>query len=110
MLPGRTTENPLVKLPPLYQLAQAAQVRGDYHLAAEGSHARAGRLYGASEATLESTGPAFRAPHFIPSLHERYRARDELGDQTWSEALEEGRRMPLEQAIGYAFEDESGTA
>jgi tetratricopeptide (TPR) repeat protein len=79
---------------------------------AEGDHARAGRLYGASDATLESTGAAFRAPQFSPSFHERYlvRARGELGDQTWSDTLEEGRRMPLEEAIGYAFEDKSGTA
>jgi tetratricopeptide (TPR) repeat protein len=141
---GRTNGNPLVKLPPLYQLAQVAQVRNDHRLAAErygealalgvemqdvedmglclrglaecavaeGDHARAGRLYGASDATLESTGAAFRAPHFSPSFHERYlvRARGELGDQTWSDTLEEGRRMPLEEAIGYAFEDKSGTA
>ncbi len=76
---------------------------------AEGDHTRAGRLYGASEAALKSIGTAFRAPyHFSPSFHERYvaSARDELGDRAWSEALEEGRRMPLEDAVAYALEDD----
>jgi tetratricopeptide (TPR) repeat protein len=74
---------------------------------AEGDHARAGRLYGASEEALKKIGTAFRAPyHFSPTFHERYvsSARDELGDRAWSEALEEGRRMPLEEAIEYALE------
>ena len=79
---------------------------------AQDDHARAGRLYGASDAALESTGAVFRAPHLIPFFHERYlvRVRAELGEQPWLEALEEGRRMTLEQAIAYAFEDENGTA
>ncbi len=74
---------------------------------AEGDHTRAGRLYGASEAALKSIGTAFRAPyHFSPSFHERYvaLARDELGDRAWSEALEVGRRMSLEEAVEYALE------
>ena len=74
---------------------------------AEGDHARAGRLYGASEAALKSIGTAFRAPyHFSPSFHERYvaSARDKLGDRAWLEASEEGRKMPLEEAVEYALE------
>ena len=72
---------------------------------AEGDHARAGRLYGASDAALESTGADFRPPYISPSSHQRYlaRARGELGEQTRSEAVEEGRRMPLEEAVGYAL-------
>jgi len=73
---------------------------------AGGNHVRAGRLYGASEAAFESTGFAFRPFHTSPSFHERYLAlaQDELGNRAWSEALEEGRRMPLEEVVGYALE------
>ncbi len=73
---------------------------------AGGEPARTGRLYGASGAVFERTGFAFRPFHTSPSFHERYLAlaREELGDQAWSEALEEGRRMPLEEAVEYALE------
>jgi len=74
---------------------------------AEGDHTRAGQLYGAAGAALKSIGTAFHAPyHFSPSFYERYLAlaRDELGDRAWSEALEEGRKMPLEKAVEYALE------
>ena len=77
---------------------------------AAGEPEKAGRLFGAGRAILEATGstltPRDRA------MREPYKAsvRSRLGDATWEEALERGRAMGPDEAIGYALSQEQSSA
>ena len=71
--------------------------------ASRGEPRRAGRLLGAAEALLESVGIPLYA-QVDHELHQRVAnaAREELGEQAWSAALDEGRAMSFEEAVAYA--------
>lgn len=69
-----------------------------------GESERAALLWGAAEAALEELGtpqtPADR--EFQSQFVER--ARSDLGEAAWSMTFEEGRRLPLAEAIAHARE------
>jgi hypothetical protein len=68
---------------------------------AAGRHAEAIRVMGAAAAIRESTGAA--APLTRIGLGQAQNAaRDALGDDAVDEALADGRRMTLEEAVEYA--------
>jgi DNA-binding CsgD family transcriptional regulator/tetratricopeptide (TPR) repeat protein len=78
---------------------------------AMGEDTRASRLWGAAEASRETTGIAL--PPGDRALHEPYlaAARSRLGEAAWEEALAEGRAMSLEEAAQYArTKDEESAA
>jgi len=66
-----------------------------------GHHLRAVRLAGASEAIKEAAG-GHAPPPFIDLPDPSEAARDALGDAAVAAAWEEGRAMPLDQALAYA--------
>jgi DNA-binding NarL/FixJ family response regulator len=71
-----------------------------------GEAARAARLWGAAEASHEVTGIALSSGD--QALHEPYlaAARSLLGEGSWQEALAEGRKMSLDEAVAYALSKE----
>jgi hypothetical protein len=81
----------------LETLAELARVLGDFR--------RAARLWGAAGALREAAGSTW-AP-VERRLHEPYltAARSGMDEADWMMAWEEGRAMPLEDAIAYALED-----
>jgi hypothetical protein len=78
------------------------------HLAAkasvEGHHLRAVRLGGASEAIKQAAG-GHAPPPLIDLPDPRVAAREHLGEAAVAAAWEEGRAMPLEQALAYARQE-----
>src|SRR5829696_2842066 len=82
--------------------------------AAQGGALRAGRLFGAAEALREGVGAV---PYQLNPEEESWRepylaaARSQLGEDSWEEALAQGRAMSMEEAIEYALsaEDHSAT-
>ena len=76
--------------------------------ALEGRPDRAARLWGASQASLESMSAALDTV-----LHEERAAaiasaREALGDDEFERLFAEGQAMSLDEAIAYALEDEPG--
>jgi hypothetical protein len=65
---------------------------------------RAARLYGASEAILETAG--LRLDPIDRLSYNQYLAqvREQLGEVAFDQAWSEGRAMTLEQAISYGLE------
>jgi hypothetical protein len=65
---------------------------------------RAARLFGASDAMREAVGSVLYAAD--PSLLDRsvFEVREQLGEEAFAAAWEEGRAMSLEQATAEAFE------
>ena len=78
-------------------LAAVAVSRGD--------PGRAARLLGSAEALLETAGIPLYAQVDL-DLHQRAAdaAREELGEQAWNAARDEGRAMSFEEAVAYARE------
>ena len=72
---------------------------------AQGEQVRAARLLGAAEALLEAAGT-----HLYAQMdHEFYErvadaAREQLGEQAWTQAHSEGRAMSFEEAVEYVRE------
>jgi tetratricopeptide (TPR) repeat protein len=66
---------------------------------------RAARLWGAADALREATGSPWLP--LESRLHEPYltAARSGIDQADWTMAWEEGRAMPLEDAIAYALDD-----
>ena len=73
--------------------------------ASRGESGRAARLLGAAEALLETAGIPLYAQVDL-ELHQRAAdaAREQLGEQAWAEAWDEGRAMSFEEAVAYARE------
>ena len=72
---------------------------------ARGGSPRAARLLGAAETLLETTG----LPIYVTTDHDLHQrvasaAREQLGDQAWTAAHDEGRALTFEQAVKYALE------
>jgi DNA-binding CsgD family transcriptional regulator len=80
-------------------------------LETEGEAERAAKLFGAAQALREAAGyhltpeeEAWREPYLATT-------RSRLGDDSWEEALAQGRAMSMEEAIEYALsKEESPTA
>jgi tetratricopeptide (TPR) repeat protein len=71
---------------------------------ARGEVRRAARLWGVTQA-LEMQGIP-RDTDFLADADERISAvRSSLGEQAWEEALAEGRKITLEEAVSYALEE-----
>ena len=72
---------------------------------AQGEPGRAARLLGAAEALLETAGIPLYA-QVDPELYQRVAdaAREQLGEQAWAAAWDEGRAMSFEEAVAYARE------
>ena len=67
---------------------------------------RTARLPGAAEALLEAAGvPTYAFSDNGLHLRAARRIRDKLGEETWSEAREEGRLMNFEQAVKFALDE-----
>ena len=81
--------------------------------AAQGGALRAGRLFGAAEALREGVGAV---PYQLNPEEESWRepylaaARSQLGEDSWEEALAQGRAMSMEEAIEYALSAEMPSA
>ena len=75
--------------------------------ASRGEPGRAARLLGAAEALLETAGVPLYAQVDL-ELHQRAAdaAREQLGEQAWAAAWDEGRAMSFEEAVAYAREDD----
>lgn len=72
-----------------------------------GDPVRAARLFGAAEARFECTRPQI-AIDDIKDYEDRMNAvRNELGEATFAAALDEGRNVPLRDALAYALEEAS---
>jgi predicted ATPase/class 3 adenylate cyclase len=71
---------------------------------AEGQHLRALRLAGASEAIKEAAG-GHAPPPLIDLPDPREAAREALGKAAVEAAWDEGRAMPLDQALAYARQE-----
>jgi len=73
-----------------------------------GNATRAAHLWGAAEAARQATGIIAFSPGEL-ALHEPHLvlASSQLGDETWHEALAEGREMSLEEAVEYALSKEA---
>jgi tetratricopeptide (TPR) repeat protein len=71
--------------------------------ASRGDQRRAARLLGAADALLEAAGIPLYAQVDL-ELYQRVAdtARDELGEQAWTAAWDEGRAMSFEEAVAYA--------
>jgi DNA-binding CsgD family transcriptional regulator/Tfp pilus assembly protein PilF len=81
--------------------------------AAQGGALRAGRLFGAAEALHEAVGAvAYQLTPEEESWREPYvaAARSRLGEDSWEEALAQGRAMSMEEAIEYALSTEEHSA
>jgi len=71
---------------------------------ARGKARRAAQLWGAARALQEAEGIP-RDTDFLAEADERISAvRSDLGEQTWEEALAEGRTITIEEAVSYALE------
>jgi tetratricopeptide (TPR) repeat protein len=70
----------------------------------EGNHLRALRLGGASEAIKDVAG-GHAPPPLIDLPDPRDAAREVLGDAAVAAAWDEGRAMPLDQAVAYARQE-----
>ena len=81
---------------------------------ARGELRRAVRLLAAAETLLEAAGLVLYAYTTYTSNEPHQRAasaaREELGEQAWKEARDEGRAMTFEQAVEYALEGENSGA
>jgi predicted ATPase/transcriptional regulator with XRE-family HTH domain len=82
------------------QALSTAEERRDPH--------RVARLLGAAEALLDTVG----VPLYATSDGELHRdtadlVREELGEEAWLMARDEGREMTFEQAVAYALESEA---
>jgi predicted ATPase len=79
--------------------------------ASRGAPRRAARLLGAAEALLEVAGPVLYV-YAHNELHQRAAsaASEELGDQAWNEAREEGHAMSFEEAVAYALDRKDDAA
>ncbi len=77
--------------------------------ASRGEPRRAARLLGAAEALLEAAGLVLYAHN---ELHQRAAdaTPEELGEQAWKEAREEGRAMSFEEAVAYALDRKDDAA
>jgi predicted ATPase/class 3 adenylate cyclase len=62
------------------------------------------RLLAAVQALLEEIGAVFDRGDRIPYERAIASAREELGDEVFERVWEEGRAMPMEQAIAYALQ------
>jgi predicted ATPase/class 3 adenylate cyclase/Tfp pilus assembly protein PilF len=72
---------------------------------ARGEARRAARLWGAAQVLHEAKSIP-RDTDFLAEADERISAvRSDLGEQTWEEALAEGRKITLEEAVSYALEE-----
>jgi len=70
---------------------------------------RAARLYGAAQ-VLEEANPGFIPIDVCPGWRQSVASiRAELGDAAFEVARAEGRKMSMDQAIGYAFNSPSDT-
>ena len=69
--------------------------------------ARAARLWGAAKALREAIDARQPPAQRLRCEHHLAVARAQLDEATWEAALNEGRAMPLEQAIAYALEESS---
>jgi DNA-binding CsgD family transcriptional regulator/tetratricopeptide (TPR) repeat protein len=81
--------------------------------AAQGGALKAGRLFGAAEALHEAVGAvAYQLTPEEESWRQPYRAtaRSLLGEDSWEEALAQGREMSMEEAIEYALSGEVPSA
>jgi non-specific serine/threonine protein kinase len=81
--------------------------------AAQGGAPRAGRLFGAAQALREGVGAVpYQLTHEEESWREPYvaAARSLLGEDSWEEAIAQGRAMSLEEAIEYALSAEELSA
>jgi hypothetical protein len=81
----------------LETLAEVAEALGD--------PPRTARLWGAADALREATGAPWAPTE--KRLQEPYLAatRSRMDEADWTKAWEEGRAMPLEDAIAYALDD-----
>jgi non-specific serine/threonine protein kinase len=81
--------------------------------AAQGQLRRGARLLGAAEALLEAAGLVLYAYTTYTSNEPHQRAasaaREELGEQAWTAAYDEGRAMGFDQAVAYALETDDET-
>jgi non-specific serine/threonine protein kinase len=79
-------------------------------LEAEGAYERAARLFGVAEALRGAVG--FQHMPEEESWRQPYRAttRSQLGEHPWEEALAQGRKMSMEEAIEYALSAEEPSA
>ena len=68
---------------------------------------RSAKLSGAAQAILDETGYKYRP--FLRAIFDRHLqvAREGLGETAFKAFVSEGRAMTMEQAIGYALEDQS---
>ncbi|CAN5163529.1 BTAD domain-containing putative transcriptional regulator [soil metagenome] len=67
---------------------------------------RTARMLGAAEAMLERVGvPLYAQVDDQFHLDAERTAREELGEEAWTTAWNEGRSMDLDQAVAYALED-----
>ncbi len=83
-------------------LATVAEARGELR--------RAARLLGAAEALLEAAGLVLYAYTAYTSNEPNQRAasaaREQLGDQAWTAAHDEGRAMSFDEAVAYALDED----
>jgi DNA-binding CsgD family transcriptional regulator len=72
-----------------------------------GKATRAANLWGAAEAARQATGIALSPGELALHVPHLALASSQLGDETWQEALAEGREMSLEEATEYALSKEA---
>jgi predicted ATPase/DNA-binding CsgD family transcriptional regulator len=81
---------------------------------ATGEPARAARIFGAAEALRDTLSEAVVFQHTPEEAAwrepSRARARSQLGEKAWEDALSEGRAMGLKEAIEYAISPEIPSA
>jgi predicted ATPase len=75
---------------------------------AQSQPARAARLWGAAEGMREKLGVPLPPPERQRCERPLAAARAQLSTTEWEAAWREGRRMPFEQALQYAVEDDEG--
>ena len=75
---------------------------------AQGEARRAAQLWGAAQALHEAKGIP-RDIDFLAEADVRISAvRSGMGEEAWEEAWNKGRVMPLDEAVSYAMEEETG--
>jgi predicted ATPase len=75
-----------------------------------GKFHRSVRLWGASDAALQSHGAILETSLEEERAQAMASAREALGDEEFERLLAEGRAMSLDEAIAYALEDERGSS
>jgi non-specific serine/threonine protein kinase len=70
---------------------------------AEGQPERAGRLLGAAEALREATGVPMEPSNRADYDRSMAAVRAQLGEEAFKTAWAEGRKMAMEEAVGYAL-------